>query len=270
MLVWSFRALRLGTHPLRDWDDQEFEVGSTFAQKAGQPICRVSSSSSGTCWVTENTLRTTCTCHTGCIITCVGNVTVTKQIQQRIGNFAGDTKGGQTRIQLHVNTSPHILCLGYQEFHPGVFVRTCCTLLSLRVWPAVCLAVRAIHQVIFKNRVGSRVASDELAKLWRRIQELYSSIDVRERLSHLQLSMLCDVQRPYATPPSLHAKAAETKHLVPVVAALMAEICDGTPTSWRRADACKDLGMFYQISIVNPCSCPHMPALHPSNAWKPC
>jgi len=104
----------------------------------------------------------------------------------------------------------------------------------------------SLHQLIY-SRVRGKEAHEELARLWRRMQELYTDLGVEERLTNLTLAMLCNVDKPHADYPTLHAKAAETRHLVPVVALLMVEEDDGSDVSQHRIEALKALGNFYKI-----------------------
>ena len=126
VLVWSFKALWLGTHPTKDWNDEDFEVGSLFLQKAGQPLYKKSGSSFGICWGIGNTLQTTCICHIGKVIKCVGFVTATRWTKQKTGKFAGQAKGGPTGTLSLGNTHPLIPCSVCQGLLPGVFVQICC------------------------------------------------------------------------------------------------------------------------------------------------
>ena len=275
VLVWSFKALWLGTHPTKDWNDEDFEVGSLFLQKAGQPLYKNFRfiiwnllgdweyfanhlhlphwQSHQMCWF--------CDCH--------------KVDQTKNWKVCWPGKGWANRDPItweHPSTHPVFSLPGVTSWC------VCADMLHTLEGKGVAshLLGSVLHQLVLKRGAGVRAASEELGKLWRRIQELYSLMGVSERLTNLQLSMLCDVQRPFATYPSLHAKAAETRHLVPVVAALLEGMCGGTPTSQHRVAACRELALFYQVCDAEPmfmsaqasmASLKHMEAMLVHYAW---
>jgi len=121
------------------------------------------------------------------------------------------------------------------------------------------------------TKVRGKAANEELARLWRRIGELYRELGIEERLTNLTLAMLCNVDKPHANYPTLKAKAAETRHLVPVMAKLLVEEDDGSDVSQHRIQAIQALCSFYTILESQPMFLP--PSA--SNAvmkkpWKHC
>ena len=54
------------------------------------------------------------------------------------------------------------------------------------------------HQLIYTKARG-KAAHEELARLWRRIGELYRELGIEERLTNLTLAMLCNVDKPMQT-----------------------------------------------------------------------
>ena len=67
--------------------------------------------------------------------------------------------------------------------------------------------------------------ADNFQALAQRLQEIYVEDRVRERISMFKLSALNNVNSPMADYPKLHhAKAAETRHLAPVLLKLVEEL----------------------------------------------
>jgi len=113
----------------------------------------------------------------------------------------------------------------------------------------------SLHQMIY-TKVRGKAANEELARLWRRIGELYRELGIEERLTNLTLAMLCNVDKPHANYPTLKAKAAETRHLVPVMAKLLVEEDDGSDVSQHRIQAIQALCSFYTILESQPMCLP--------------
>ena len=63
-----------------------------------------------------------------------------------------------------------------------------------------------------------------LQKIFSRIKELYVQNQVASRLTKLRLSMICDPNKPHKNFPVLEAKAAETKHFLPCLLAVIQEV----------------------------------------------
>lgn len=108
-----------------------------------------------------------------------------------------------------------------------------------------------IHQLIYE-KVSGRQANDEITRLWQRMQEIYDGLGTRNRMTHLQLSMICSVDKPHADYPCLHASGAETRHLVPVLAQLAAEEGNGSEVSKHRVWALEALAKFYNTCDQSP------------------
>jgi hypothetical protein len=58
--------------------------------------------------------------------------------------------------------------------------------------------------------------ADVMSQIWEQILSGYSELNSRTRMTHMQLSMICDPKKPHAKWPVLKAKAAEARHLLPV------------------------------------------------------
>ena len=90
------------------------------------------------------------------------------------------------------------------------------------------LAGSLIHYIVFFDypRRQKVPPTQRLQCLFARIKELYSEMQVAERLTNLRLSMVCDPTKPHKSFPCLEAKAAETKHLLPCLEVLLREVLD--------------------------------------------
>ena len=63
-----------------------------------------------------------------------------------------------------------------------------------------------------------------LQKIFSRIKELYVQNQVASRLTSSRLSMICHPNKPHKNFPVLEAKAAETKHFLPCLLAVIQEV----------------------------------------------
>ena len=124
------------------------------------------------------------------------------------------------------------------------------------------LVASCLHQLLFEAGGGAARANQKLVLLWRRVQELYKEFDVKERLSHLHLNMVCYPKSPHANFMFFKAKAAETRHLVPMLAKVAQEMDTGSEVSKHRIAALHCLTLFYQVCDSRPMF------MHPDAARK--
>ena len=90
------------------------------------------------------------------------------------------------------------------------------------------LAGSLIHYVIYFDwpKRQKLSANQKLQTLFGRIKELYSEANVSARLTNLRVSMICDTTELFKVFPCLEAKAAETKHFLPCLEAVLKELLD--------------------------------------------
>ena len=112
--------------PQRTGTTKTLKLAACFYRKLGSLYTKFSGSSFGICWGIGNTLQTTCICHIGKVIKCVGFVTATRWTKQKTEKFAGQAKGGPTGTLSLGNTHPLIPCSVCQGLLLGVFVQICC------------------------------------------------------------------------------------------------------------------------------------------------
>jgi hypothetical protein len=108
-----------------------------------------------------------------------------------------------------------------------------------------------LHEMVYVATPGN-VPSEKLALIWRRVQQIYDANSVSSRLTSLHLSMITNPDKPLADYPSLHAKAADCRHLVPVMAQVALENHDGSEPSYHRVQALRHLANFHQKCDEQP------------------
>ena len=252
-LLWSLMACWTSKHPSKDWHNKAFEPGNVFLPLAGKPLL------GGIRFMIWNVLGD---------LEFFANVMGMAHWKNDNMCWCCDASRKEAARDWQVNwgntgwTLREPADYKYNSMHP-VF-----KLPGVTSW-CVCfdqlhcldnhgvashLVGSSLHQLIYSKVRGSQ-AHDELHRLWKRMQELYNELGVAERLTNLTLAMLCNVDKPHAEYPTLHAKAAETRHLVPVVAKLMAEECDGSDVSQHRIEALSALSNFEKSLRTNICVC---------------
>ena len=82
-------------------------------------------------------------------------------------------------------------------------------------------------------------AGDRLKLVWDRIEAQYEHRQTTSRMGALSLTMFTDPDRPHQKYPVLssRAKAAESRHLVPVLASIFDDVCDIGREEDRRISA---------------------------------
>lgn len=254
VLAWSFQAAWLGIHPSLDWDGNPFPVGCRFADMAGKMLCRgyrflvwnligdleYFANALGLSHWRSHSLCWCCNAH--------------RKLPDRswLVNWPGRGWLMHDPVVFHM-ASRH----GHKLLElTGVTSWSAC-FDSLHVLDTKGLCAHLIgsvlHDRIYNNANGAS-PQHELARIWRRIQELYLTVGRPGtcRLTHLQLSMLGNVDRPFSDFPTLHAKGAETRHLVPVLAAFIEEENFGGEVCRHQLVALQGMTRFYQLCDSQP------------------
>ena len=247
VLTHSFRALWFGIHPILDWDDRPWPPGSEDARLAGTPICDGLRfclwNLTGDLEYFANVLGMNHWQSHDLCWECNGSRVIPGR-DWKI-NWAGR---GWT---LH---NPALFHAVSRKAHPafelpGVSSWSCC-FDSLHVLDnkgvGAHLLGSALHQHAYDNPMGIPPPF-ALALVWRRIQAKYDEMHVENRLTMLSLSMLCNLASPHAEYPALHAKAADTRHLVPVMALVAIDLHDGTERSHHQIQSLRHLASFYDL-----------------------
>ena len=105
------------------------------------------------------------------------------------------------------------------------------------------------------NRFGTSVQS-RLDYLWDRISVQYNGRGTPNRLHNLTLSMFIDADRPHLSHPvlSTRVKAAESRHLVPIVANIWSDCQNNSAFEQHMLRVLEQLAAFYTILDVNSAS----------------
>ena len=251
ILSWSFRAAYEGKHPRLDWEGKPLDRTSRFYGKADLPLHK------GYRFLVWNVLGdwefdalALGLPHWGCNEFCF-SCNCSRVEPARDWRVNWGERGWRQRdpSTFHVDLEHRLFSL------PGVTSWCVCydILHNLDTHGLASHMIGSmLHQLIREAPdITAGKAASTLSRIWVRIQELYDDMDVRERLTHLHLSNICDSSKPlHAGYPTLtHVKGAETRHLVPVIAQLAQEDYDlkKTARAQRRLAALKALTSFYAV-----------------------
>ena len=254
VLAWSFHAAWEGIHPSVDWEGRPFEAGSQFAAMAGKMLCH------GYRFLVWNLIGD---------LEYFANVLGLSHWQSHSLCWCCNAHRTNRELSWKVNWigrgwlmhDPIVFHMASRHGHKllqltGVTSWSACfDSLHVLDTKGFCahLCGSVLHDRIYNNARGVR-PQDELARIWRRIQELYATVgkDSACKLTHLQLSMLGNVDRPFSDYPTLHAKGAETRHLVPVLAAFVEEENDGSEVCRHQRLALDSMTKFYMLCDSQP------------------
>lgn len=204
IMAWSFKALWLGTHPTKDWKGQP--VTGDMADLAGRPLTKDKLrfyvwTYLGDLEYFANTLKMPhWQRHSFCWL-CDSNKQTAGKSPYDFRDKPGWKFIGPTQLKTAYRPSIDLLhTLGL-----GVSVRICGSVLYC--W---CFEENATKQQATKN----------LRILWESIQRKYKDMKVSERFTNLTLSQIINVDKMHTSVPLLKGKAAEVRHLVPVLASV--------------------------------------------------
>lgn len=117
----------------------------------------------------------------------------------------------------------------------------------------ICLHVIAnvLWTIVYQDMPGvNKHANFEV--LWKRLQELYAQLGLTRSVSKFELKQITDPDSPHVDYPHLRqVKAAETRQLLKVVAALAEEMDNGSQMHQHRTAMCKSLVHFYMVLEIN-------------------
>jgi len=108
------------------------------------------------------------------------------------------------------------------------------------------------HEVVYPNRGDRRrlPATVTLSRLWMEISQEYRAQKSQHRLTKLKLGMFVNVQKIHTRYPHFSGKAAETRELLQVVAAVVQRNCSNTLHDMHRA-ACFKCFVDFDNTISN-------------------
>lgn len=252
ILSWSFKALWLGQHPSKDWKGQP--VTGIMAQMAGKPLTKDKLrfyvwNYLGDLEYFANILKLPhwgkhafcwwCDCH-----------------RQQKGKSPWDFRsapGWQLKQPAKLKAEPpsnHKLLTdipgGLVAYRPAIdLLHTVDLGVSQRIVGSI------LFTWCFHSGATKTEASKNLRSLWDTIQAKYKTMKVSERFTNLTLSQFINVDKVNTAVPLLKGKAAEVRHLVPVLASVAwnkaQEVEDGGLKESHMAECLHNLSCFYDI-----------------------
>ena len=119
--------------------------------------------------------------------------------------------------------------------------------LDLGVSQRLCGSV--LHTWCYQEACDKAMAAKNMRQTWNQIQDKYKSMKVSERSTNIFLSQFSNVDHPWSQAPLVKGKAAEIRHLVPVLASVAwdkASETGGLKES-HIAECLHHLAIFYDI-----------------------
>lgn len=247
-IAWSFTALFEGIHPHTDWDGNRHAAGSLLASLAGEPIlpnqlrCVV--------WTMQGDLEYAANClkyphwnNPKFCWFCSCNKSTAYDFTDSPGfSFLDDNDP---------NTPPATSCTLLTGI-PGPLPRHRFALDVLHTLEAHGVSARLVGSVLHLwSYSGPGPPAQMLAAAWEQIQAALRQLGPGDRMAHLFLSMFSDPEKPWQEAPSLHAHAAEIRHLVPAMAAVAASR-QSSQVDLHVALSLQHLAKFYHICSVQP------------------
>lgn len=235
VFVWSLLAMADGKWPERHWDGSQWPPGSADANKAGMPLANGwkvvvlallgdqehFSNNLGMPHWNKNHFCWLCDCCK------VGSV------KKRFNYFGPDNEWVYRTPEEEIAspTSSHVLfSLGLTSFNIMLDI--------LHAWDQgvwLHLAGSFLKELIYEH-YKELTPTAALAVIWQTIQQYYVVLNSSVRLTNLTLSMIVhDAKHPNKQMPVLKAKAAETRHLVPVLKQIAQDLNDGSDHAMHRA-----------------------------------
>lgn len=104
--------------------------------------------------------------------------------------------------------------------------------LDLGVSQRLCGSV--LHTWCYQEACDKAMAPKNMREVWNRIQDKYRSMKVKERFTNIFLSQFSNTEHPWSQAPLLKGKAAEIRHLVPVLASVAWDKCHGNKRFERK------------------------------------
>ena len=262
-VCWSLYWLSLGLHPDKDWNNIVWPVGSREASLAGKPLTSKGYrvfvmglfgdqeyfsnflhlphwQSRVFCWFCNASKQAPAD---------------QPQVPQHLlwNNFTQTARWSKRKLGDDFITAHH--------HHPYF------GLPGVNIWFVFLDVLHCLDQGYSSHVVGSALKhmiwvdlshmekQAALALVWERIQRLYVQMKSTTRLTNLLLGMIVgDAKKANARWPTLNAKAAETRHLVPVLAMLASEqpFAGPLPFQQHRAQCLRHLALFYDICDTEP------------------
>lgn len=221
ILSWSFKSMWLGFHPSKDWKGNP--VTGSMAELAGKPLTQDKLrfyvwNYLGDLEYFANVLKMPhwcrhefcwwCDCH--------------KQQNGKSPWDFRDDPGWKLHSPAKLKAQPpstHPLLVkipgGLVAYRPAIdLLHTVDLGVSVRICGSI------LYSWCFQGNATKADATKNMRVLWESIQQKYKSMKVAERFTNLTLSQFINVDKTSTAVPLLKGKAAEIRHLVPVLASV--------------------------------------------------
>ena len=221
VLAWSFQSMWKGIHPTEDWKGRPLK--GTLALLAGKPLTEQGFrfyvwNYLGDFEYYANTLKLPHRNRKAFCWLCDANRTCKHKspwdFRDQPSWHLHDSRGLK---ESHPSSHPLLTKI------PGCVVgyRPCIDILhtlDLGVSQRLCGSV--LHTWCYQEACDKAMAAKSMRQTWNQIQDKYKSMKVSERFTNIFLSQFSNVDHPWSQAPLLKGKAAEIRHLVPVLASV--------------------------------------------------
>jgi hypothetical protein len=254
----SFKACMKGTFPVLDDDGNPWAVGSKEKQMAGKPLTPrghkfVVWALTGDHEHYANWLKLPhWSCHRFCWSCDANKTDANKTGYDFSPGKLNMLKLRSVKEELEKRISEHNFfkipgVTSFSVMHDALHVIFCNGVLSH-------LFGSFLHTLCFSNKGHQKLPPEHrLSVVFQRIQEIYKSQSADSRINNLQIGMFCDRAKPHADFPCLKSKAAETKHLLPVLTQLSQETMDPhEPMHEHRHKAFTAINRFCELIDESP------------------
>ena len=221
VLAWSFQSLWKGTHPTEDWKGNPLK--SDLANLAGKPL-------------TEQGFRFLIWNYLGDLEYYANTLKLPHWNRKDFCWLCNARRDCKHKGHWDFRSHPSWQMLdarGLKESPPSshplltkipgcvVGYRPCIDILhtlDLGVSQRLCGSV--LHTWCYQEACNKAMAQQNLRQVWKQIQGKYKSMKVTERFTNIFLSQFSNTEHPWSQAPLLKGKAAEIRHLVPVLASV--------------------------------------------------
>ena len=221
VLAWSFQSLWQGIHPAEDWKGSPLK--GSLAHLAGKPL-------------TKEALRFYVWNYLGDLEYYANTLKLPHWNRKDFCWLCDARRDCKHKSPWDFRNHPSWKMLdarGLKESPPSshplltkiptcvVGYRPCIDILhtlDLGVSQRLCGSV--LHTWCYQEACEKAMAPKNMREVWNRIQDKYKSMRVKERFTNIFLSQFSNTEHPWSQAPLLKGKAAEIRHLVPVLASV--------------------------------------------------
>ena len=269
VIVWALNALMSGRWPARDYEGQPYTPGTVEASRAGRYyagglFCVLWSIKADMDYLANNLYLQHSSGRMKCPW-CLAN-TFEDPDDEFVAAFdlpvAPWNDIGVSAVWRETVWQDKASWLAFQgglgKVHP-LFCLPAVSILNVQadVMHIVCLGVahhvlgNTMFELCFlpKYFPGQTTAQARCDELWRRIADQYRARGTPTQMSNLAIAFFCNMRSPHMDYPVLtsRVKAAETRHLVPIMSTIWANVCDRSGHDAHVLAVLQHLERFYNI-----------------------